>query len=632
MHIYYLKKATLLLLFIGLISFSQNKYVNNISNYNQFLKFQGEPLSHKFSNIKSVKIIYSFDSKKIYFFNSVKYKYHYEFCHEVLGFTDEIHIFNERNYSEKLENRDYLLANLNRIESSDDWIMELAASDEMNIKYIHLFFNEIKQNVYFGNKLKFYLSTPRLINLNEHKKCSIPVIYSDFIFKNITEQSIEKGKTIGILKKYDLQNKVEFYPKSDEIIIINTTPEIIPNVKGIIVTELQTPLSHLVLLAKNRNIPVYVNTKAWNDKKLNEFVNKKVEFNVKEESFQIKETSKAIQLEKIKPGVYLNKDLSIKKIIDLNNGLIKNGENYIGTKAQNLAYLKEISKDIKQFKTPEHLYAIPFYFYEEHIKNNGIQPKIDSLLHVSKDSVKLIQKKLKNLRKIIKTTKVNPSLISKIDSIVRKQKEFKSFKFRSSTNAEDLDGFNGAGLYDSKSATLDDSLKTIEKAIQIVWASLWNERAFFERELFNIDHNSSSVGVLIQRSFPDEIANGVLISKNLYRNYNGITVNVQKGEESVVEPKDGVVCDEFYVYDFDGNDDILSIDYRSTSNLNNNIPILHANEIKLLFEISPKIERKLNAIWRKNNVSKKYRPLDVEFKIVGKDRQLYIKQARAYMD
>jgi len=109
-------------------------------------------------------------------------------------------------------------------------------------------------------------------------------------------------------------------------------------------------------------------------------------------------------------------------------------------------------------------------------------------------------------------------------------------------------------------------------------------------------------------------------------------VNVQKGEESVVEPKDGVVCDEFYVYDFDGNDDILSIDYRSTSNLNNNIPILHANEIKLLFEISPKIERKLNAIWRKNNVSKKYRPLDVEFKIVGKDRQLYIKQARAYMD
>ena len=94
----------------------------------------------------------------------------------------------------------------------------------------------------------------------------------DFIFKNITEQSIEAGKTVGIFKKYDLQNKQKFNPKSNEIILINTTPEIIPNVKGIIVTEFQTPLSHLVLLAKNRNIPVYVLTEAWNNDKINKLL------------------------------------------------------------------------------------------------------------------------------------------------------------------------------------------------------------------------------------------------------------------------------------------------------------------------------------------------------------------------
>ena len=73
--------------------------------------------------------------------------------------------------------------------------------------------------------------------------CIRDSVYSDFIFKNITEQSIEFGKTVGIFRKYDLQKKEKFNSKSNEIVLINTTPEIIPDVKGIIVTEFQTPLS-----------------------------------------------------------------------------------------------------------------------------------------------------------------------------------------------------------------------------------------------------------------------------------------------------------------------------------------------------------------------------------------------------
>ncbi len=74
------------------------------------------------------------------------------------------------------------------------------------------------------------------------------------------------------------------------------------------------------------------------------------------------------------------------------------------------------------------------------------------------------------------------------------------------------------------------------------------------------------------------------------------------------------------------------VDYRSTSSLNNGKPILTETEIKKLFNISPTLERRLNQLWQKRKMSKAYYPLDIEFKYLGDDKKLYIKQARAYMD
>ncbi|WP_435524913.1 hypothetical protein [Chryseobacterium indoltheticum] len=263
-----------LFLTFSIFSYSQDNYVHSITKKQQFLNLSGKPLTDKFTNMKSVKVVYDYGAKKIYFFNSRRYTYHYDFCSQVLGFGQEIGEFNKESYN-PTNRRTYLLANINYLEDSDDWVMELAASDEMNAGLINFFFNEVNKNVFFKDKLKFYLNSPHVIGLNSKKALKIPAVFSDFIFKRITEQSIENASNVGILKKYDLQKKQDFNPKSDEIIIINTTPEFIPTVKGIIITELQTPLSHLVLLAKNRNVPVYVDTKVWDKESVNNLLGKK---------------------------------------------------------------------------------------------------------------------------------------------------------------------------------------------------------------------------------------------------------------------------------------------------------------------------------------------------------------------
>jgi hypothetical protein len=129
-------------------------------------------------------------------------------------------------------------------------------------------------------------------------------------------------------------------------------------------------------------------------------------------------------------------------------------------------------------------------------------------------------------------------------------------RFRSSTNAEDLNGFNGAGLYDSESAELGSATDPVDVAVKVVWASLWSYRAYEEREYYSIPHMDIGMALLVHHSFPDEEANGVAITANIYDTTGmepAFYVNVQAGEESVVQPEAGVTSDIFlYYYDMPG--------------------------------------------------------------------------------
>jgi phosphoenolpyruvate synthase/pyruvate phosphate dikinase len=410
---------------------------------------------------------------------------------------------------------------------------------------------------------------------------------------------------------------------------LDGTPDILPNVRGIIVNELQTPLSHLVLLGKNRKIPIMAYTDIEKDNTIKRLLSKKVELKIEVDTFFIKETTKKIPTKSAGKKKKLVIDNSVTELVNLSE-IPKKGINYIGSKAQNMAYLIAISKEIP-FKVPENAHAIPFYYYTKHIQNTAISPLIAELLaSPQKDSTVWVTKQLKKIRDAIKKEPIDPELISKLNTAFKDAK-FKNFRFRSSTNAEDLDDFNGAGLYDSKTGIKGDSIKSFEKAIKQVWASVWNEASYNERELFGIDQQNIAMGVLVHRSFPDELANGVIITKNIFReNFPGITVNVQKGENSVVKPEKGEICEQFVAYHFnDGKDETdFDIDYTSNSNLNDNEPLLTRKEMSNLYDVSKKIETKMYRYWRKNQ----FHPVDIEFKIVGEKRDLYIKQVRPFND
>jgi phosphoenolpyruvate synthase/pyruvate phosphate dikinase len=82
---------------------------------------------------------------------------------------------------------------------------------------------------------------------------------------------------------------------------------------------------------------------------------------------------------------------------------------------------------------------------------------------------------------------------------------------RSSTNAEDLPDFNGAGLYD----TVPNLHGTDEVlgAIKRVWGSVWNYAAYEDRQRVGIEHAKVYGGSFVEVGVPATAA-GVLLTQH----------------------------------------------------------------------------------------------------------------------
>jgi phosphoenolpyruvate synthase/pyruvate phosphate dikinase len=275
---------------------------------------------------------------------------------------------------------------------------------------------------------------------------------------------------------------------------------------------------------------------------------------------------------------------------------------------------------------PEGAFAIPFYYYWRHMHENSLDAFISQMLQEPRFRSDFIYRKaqLLRLQDSIIALPADPSLVALINARIMAQGGSSNYRFRSSTNSEDIKGFNGAGLYDSYTAVPGDPLKTIEKAIKRVWASLWNLAAFEEREYFKIDQSTVAMAVLVHRSFPDEAANGVVITENLYNPYNpGFTINVQVGEISVTNPEGGYTPDQIIRYTFDDITEYIG---------HSNVPGMQGRTVLTdpeIQELSDYCKAIHNHYCRLNL---ECLPLDIEFKVdwVNGVRKIYIKQARLY--
>ena len=526
---------------------------------------------------------------------------------------------------------------------SDIWTIEFSIGDQIDSSSIESLYNKVVQYTFFGNKLKYFPRSEDKIKNIELLKDKIPIISVEEIYKNQKYQAMNTGITYGKLRKINIEDIGKVDINSHDIIVTNGLPNDMPVVAGIITTEHQHNLSHINVLSVNRGTPNMVQTDAFYSDNFKQFENKYVMLNVSANDFEIKEvTEKEVSnfwlSKQNKKIISLEIDRTTKGLQDMKN-LSHKDIKLVGAKAANFAELTKIEindeKDNSSFvRIPESAFAIPMYYYLEHLKENGIDVLIEEKLKELKDLTDENSKiqKLKEIQDAIQNAPINKEFLEAVENKITSLGNYKKMKFRSSTNAEDLEEFNGAGLYDSYSGELGNEKKSIEKAIKKVWASLWNYRAYEEREYFNIDEKTVAMGILVHRSFPNEELNGVAITTNIAdRNYPAFTINAQLGEESVVLPENGSIPEQFLYYFiyFDPYSE-PQIEYITYSSLSPNKSIMTDEEKAYLAYVLNSIKKKFYYDILLTNESFTSFGLDIEFKFDTSDRKLYIKQVRPY--
>ncbi len=198
-------------------------------------------------------------------------------------------------------------------------------------------------------------------------------------------------------------------------------------------------------------------------------------------------------------------------------------------------------------------------------------------------------------------------------------------RLRSSTNAEDLPGFNGAGLYRSVVIAADPTGALIADALRDVWASTWSLQAYEEREFFRVDHARVAMGVLTQESIDDDVVDGVAITANPFNEGRPavfINAQVAGAEGGAVTAARGDDVPEQVLYYTYGEE--REFERLSRSSRTQGAPVLTDDEVVRVSEALRSIHARFN-----RGVGGET-PMDVEFILAGRERRLVFVQARPY--
>ncbi|MCB9795424.1 MAG: hypothetical protein H6741_22190 [Alphaproteobacteria bacterium] len=219
-----------------------------------------------------------------------------------------------------------------------------------------------------------------------------------------------------------------------------------------------------------------------------------------------------------------------------------------GGKATNMAAMTLIGDPVPTAPC----FGVPMYWYDKHMRDNGLWERYDALTQEPDwGEPQARAEHLQAFMEEVHAAPIDPELVSLVVDKVGDRFLRARARFRSSTNAEDLGNFTGAGLYTSNSGDWSEDGEDISDAIRTVWASVWGPRAWEEREYWGITHTDVGMALLVNPTFQDEQANGVAVTGNVFDTAGlepAFYINVQQGEASVVIPEDGTTTDQLLYY------------------------------------------------------------------------------------
>ncbi|MBX7082505.1 MAG: PEP/pyruvate-binding domain-containing protein [Nannocystaceae bacterium] len=613
-----------------------------------------EPIDVTLPGATSTKLVQDHaDGDALYFQNSVTYPIHHDFASahlsgDGLPVVPALAEFNTTEYFSP--DRRFNLGAVTYYEEPDVWALEIAPYDTASAAMIESLFRATAGDSYFGHALAFHPTSENVAIEADKLPDDIPVVTTDELYAGIDYQPLSIAVGIGRLHFTTAQALETDYVSYQDIVVLDQAPNDISVVQGIITAEFQTPLSHINVLARNRKTPNMGLRNALEDETLRSFEGKLVELTVAASEWSMREVTEeeaqAFWEEHKPPPVDLPPmDLSVTDLRDIADvtaepegddslrDAIKTAVTAFGGKAAHYSVLARTEGvPIKP------AFAIPMYYYDQFMRDNGIYDRVDVLLadpdFVTDAAVR--DTELAALVDAIMAGTVDAELQVMLADKLDADYPGLKMRFRTSTNSEDLDGFPCAGCYESHTGDPADWEDVLD-AIKETWASAWLFRTFEERSYYGVEHKSVGMALLVHQNFADEEANGVAVTNNPF-DPSGLQpafyVNVQQGGDvEVVAPPPGVSSDQFlYYFDQPGQ----PISYVSHSSLvADGATVLTAKQVHELGVALSAIHERFSPAYGPASGNAEWYAMDCEFKFDDEadpsmPATLYIKQARPY--
>lgn len=441
-------------------------------------------------------------SPKLHWIDTRRYQYHFDYLQaRYLTLADSI-TFNAANYSRA--DRRFVLGAVVRYPRLNRYGVELFEGDVVEPDLLAATMKLLRAGFYAP--LTFKPNSDQ--QLAAATKASLTTIGVAEAYGSREQLVLNRGKAVGRLVLVEDGKEDSLLP--GDIALLRTTPIRMPPVAGIVSSSFTTPINHISLLAKTWGIP---NAYRADAERLFAALNgKQVMLDASGTAVtlrlatagEIAAAERGRTARAIRAPVADLTYTGLPTLAEQNAGWVKR----TGTKAANLGTVAAMTRRGNVGFVVPAGFSVPFAYYDRFVAANGIGKQIEALLHDPRRSDPAwVRQQLADLRARFAAGRVPDADIAAISARREAVIGPKGVFVRSSTNAEDLPGFNGAGLYDTvPNVTTRDQLAG---ALKTVWGSLWNDRAFAARERAGIDHRAVRAAVLVQQGI-DADAAGVM--------------------------------------------------------------------------------------------------------------------------
>lgn len=463
---------------------------------------------------------------RLYFINSRRFAFHLDFVQGAYLSTQDPAALLEANYSK--DNRRFLFGSVLWYPTLKRFGVEFWEGDRLTPELLTLAISQLQPRFYaplaFKANSAHQIETAALLP-------GLQTIDANALFGSRDTLVLNAGRATGRLRIIPQLTK-DTLLAPDDIAILGEAPLQLSPVAGLVTSEFSTPLAHVNLLAKSWRIPNgYVRDAV---RRYADLDGKWVRMEARGEAIELRLATArevaAAQSSTNRRKVQVAKaDLAYRALPSLGE-LRARDSIRVGAKAANLGEVAQgIAGRSADFSVPPG-FAVPFAWFQQFITANRLDDRIAALLadpRLRQDAA-WRREALAELRRAFAQGAMPAGLGPELERRRREVIGAGGVFVRSSTNSEDLPGFNGAGLYSSVPNVVDQA--ALEAAVRTVWGSVWNDAAFAAREAAGIDHRSVKGGVLVQLGMNAE-ASGVMITENPFdpAEQDAVFINAKRG-------------------------------------------------------------------------------------------------------